>query len=140
MFPPSQSLLYNTHKLYRWHPTRPANAADREGIDHVVLAFAAANATATFQPKTPISTIRTEFPGAKIMIAIGGWGDTVGFTEATKTDAGIAKFASDVQTMLTNTGADGIGMSSFRFLLVSLSLYFLSAFLSLDSNMGSVWC
>ncbi|KAF2792970.1 carbohydrate-binding module family 18 protein [Melanomma pulvis-pyrius CBS 109.77] len=91
-----------------WHPTRPTNAADRTGIDHVVLAFAMANNTAAFQPKVPISTIRSEFPDAKVMIAIGGWGDTVGFSEATKTDAGIAKFASDVQTMLTNTGADGI--------------------------------
>jgi chitinase len=69
------------------------------------------------------------------MIAIGGWGDTVGFTEATKTDAGIAKFASDMQTMLKNTGADGIGMSSFTLVFVSLS-----SFLFLDSNMGPVWC
>jgi GH18 family chitinase len=133
VFLPSQSLRHSTHKLFRWHPTRPTNAADREGIDHVVLAFAAANATATFQPKTPISTIRTEFPNAKVMIAIGGWGDTVGFTEATKTDAGIAKFASDVQTMLTNTGADGIGMSGF----ISPPISF---FLFLDSNTGRVWC
>jgi chitinase len=129
VFLSSQSLRHSTHKPFRWHPTRPTNAADREGIDHVVLAFAAANATATFQPKTPISTIHTEFPNAKVMIAIGGWGDTVGFTEATKTDAGIAKFASDVQTMLTNTGADGIGMSGF----ISPSIPF---FLFLDSKMG----
>lgn len=70
-----------------------------------------ANGTATFQPKVPISTIRTEFPNAKVMIAIGGWGDTVGFGEASRTEAGISKFAQDVQTMLQNTGADGIGKS-----------------------------
>ncbi|KAF2714359.1 carbohydrate-binding module family 18 protein [Pleomassaria siparia CBS 279.74] len=96
------------HCSPRWHPTRPIKPEDRAGIDHVVLAFATANATASYSPVVPISTIRNEFPNAKVMIAIGGWGDTAGFTEATRTDSGIAKFASDVKTMLVNTGADGI--------------------------------
>lgn len=69
-----------------------------------------ANNTAAFRPKVPISTIRSEFPNAKVMIAIGGWGDTVGFSEATKSEAGITKFAQDVQSMLQNTGADGVGL------------------------------
>jgi chitinase len=47
------------------------------------------------------------------MIAVGGWGDTIGFSEATTSDSGIAKFAQDVQTMLKNTGADGVGQLSF---------------------------
>jgi GH18 family chitinase len=68
-----------------------------------------ANATAAFQPKVPISTIRSEFPNAKVMIAVGGWGDDIGFFEASKSDALIDKFAEDVATMLTNTGADGVG-------------------------------
>tara|TARA_R110002003_G_scaffold251_8_gene17814 strand:+ start:7328 stop:7681 length:354 start_codon:yes stop_codon:yes gene_type:complete len=70
-----------------------------------------ANATAAFQPKVPISTIRSEFPNAKVMIAVGGWGDDVGFFEVSKSDALIDKFAEDVATMLTNTGADGVGKS-----------------------------
>lgn len=95
----------------RWHPTRPTNPKDRAGIDHVVIAFAMANATASFQPKVPISTIRSEFPNAKLMIAVGGWGDDAGFLQASKTDAAITQFAADVGTMLTNTGADGVGES-----------------------------
>ncbi|KAI4622221.1 hypothetical protein J4E83_004961 [Alternaria metachromatica] len=91
-----------------WHPTRPDNPRDRAGIDHVILAFAPANATATFQPKVPIHTIRTEFPNAKVMIAVGGWGDTVGFCQATKSDASMLAFAADVATMLARTGADGV--------------------------------
>jgi chitinase len=71
-----------------------------------------ANSTATYQLKVPMSTIRSEFPNAKVMIAIGGWGDTVGFSAASETSASITKFASDVQTMLQNTGADGIGTYS----------------------------
>jgi chitinase len=56
--------------LDRWHPTRPTNAQDRAGIDHVILAFANANNTAGYQPKVPISTIRSEYPNAKVMIGM----------------------------------------------------------------------
>ena len=92
-----------------WHPARPTNPRDRAGIDHVILAFAPANATATFQPKVPVHTIRTEFPNAKVMIAVGGWGDTAGFCQATKSDASMLAFAADIATMLARTGADGVG-------------------------------
>lgn len=71
-----------------------------------------ANNTAAFQPKVPISTWRSEFPNAKIMIAVGGWGDTAGFGQAAKDEASIQKFAADIQTMLTNCGADGVGTSA----------------------------
>ncbi|KAL6710627.1 hypothetical protein ACN47E_008675 [Coniothyrium glycines] len=91
-----------------WHPTRPANPEDRAGIDHVILAFAMANATASFQPKVPISTIRSEYPSAKVMIAVGGWGDDIGFFQISQSDATIQQFANDVDSMLTNTGADGV--------------------------------
>jgi chitinase len=94
----------------RWHPTRPTNPADRAGIDHVVLSFAMANATALFKPKVPMSTIRSEFPNAKVMIAVGGWGDGIGFFQASQNDASITQFASSCATMLQNTGADGVGM------------------------------
>lgn len=68
-----------------------------------------ANATAVFQPKVPISTIRSEFPAAKVMIAVGGWGDDIGFQMIARSDATIQQFARDVATMIVNTGADGVG-------------------------------
>ncbi|KAF1829573.1 glycoside hydrolase [Decorospora gaudefroyi] len=67
-----------------------------------------ANATATFQPKVSVSTIRSEFPGSKVMIAVGGWGDDIGYFDVSRTDASIEAFANDIDTMLTNTGADGV--------------------------------
>ncbi|KAF2438998.1 carbohydrate-binding module family 18 protein [Karstenula rhodostoma CBS 690.94] len=91
-----------------WHPTRPTTAAARGAIDHVVLAFAMANNTAAFQPKVPISTWRSEYPNAKIMIAVGGWGDTIGFSQAAKDDATIQKFGTDIKSLLAATGADGV--------------------------------
>ncbi|KAL1604967.1 hypothetical protein SLS60_004508 [Paraconiothyrium brasiliense] len=91
-----------------WHPTRPTKAADRGAIDHVVVAFAMANNTAAFQSKTPLSTWRSEFPNSKIMIAVGGWGDTIGFSQAAKDDASIQKFGTDIASLLETTGADGV--------------------------------
>lgn len=44
------------------------------------------------------------------MIACGGWGDDIGFYQASKSDAAIKQFAADVAIMLKNTGADGVGM------------------------------
>jgi chitinase len=112
------STFPNMHSIYeptilRWHPTRPTNPQDRAGIDHVVLAFAMVNATAAFQPKVPVSTVKSEFPNAKVMIAVGGWGDDLGFMETSTTDATIRKFAADIAMMLTNTGADGVGELMF---------------------------
>jgi chitinase len=115
---PSRVLLM----MFRWHPTRPTNAADRAGIDHVVLAFAMANSTASFQPKVPISTIRSEFPNAKVMIAVGGWGDDIGFFQVSKTEASTTQFAADIATMLTNTGADGVG----KYWLTTISKFMLT--------------
>ncbi|KAF2867435.1 glycoside hydrolase superfamily, partial [Massariosphaeria phaeospora] len=91
-----------------WHPSLPTNEADRAGIDHVILAFAQANNTAAFLPKIDISTIRSNFTDAKVMIAVGGWGDTAGFTEATRTNDAINKLAKDISAMLTRVGADGV--------------------------------
>jgi chitinase len=73
-----------------------------------------ANSTATYQPKVPVSTIKSEFPNAKVMIAVGGWGDDIGFYQVSQTDATIKQFAVDVATMLTNTGADGVGKLALK--------------------------
>jgi chitinase len=72
------------------------------------MAFAKSNDTASYKPHVPIATIKQEYPQAKIMVAIGGWGDTSGFSAAAKSDAGITKFASDIKTMLDANGLDGV--------------------------------
>jgi chitinase len=68
-----------------------------------------ANATAAFQPKVSVATIQSEYPNAKVMIAVGGWGDDIGFFQGSQTDASMKQFANNIATMLTNTGADGVG-------------------------------
>ena len=82
-------------------------------ITHVALAFMQSK---TFnvdnQTEWPLFTtveaVRPKFsPGTAIMVAIGGWGDTQGFSVAAKTDESRKRFATNVKAMLDATGADG---------------------------------
>jgi GH18 family chitinase len=58
---------------------------------------------------TTVSDVRAKFKkGTKIMVAIGGWGDTEGFSEAAKSEEGRKLFASNVRAMVEFTGADGM--------------------------------
>jgi GH18 family chitinase len=57
---------------------------------------------------TTVEQVRPKFAnGAKIMIAIGGWGDTAGFSLAASTDSSRKRFARNVKAMIEHTGADG---------------------------------
>ncbi|TVY85628.1 Endochitinase, partial [Lachnellula willkommii] len=46
--------------------------------------------------------------GTKIMVAIGGWGDTAGFEEAARTEEGRVRWAGNVGRMVEESGADGV--------------------------------
>lgn len=84
-------------------------------ITHVALAFmtpAVFNqpdpATASFPLFTTVDAIRLKFAvGTKVMIAIGGWGDTQGFSVGAATDQSRKLFAQNIKQMVANTGADG---------------------------------
>jgi GH18 family chitinase len=57
---------------------------------------------------TTVDAARSQFAeGTKVMIAIGGWGDTEGFSEAAKSAEGKRLFARNVKAMIEFTGADG---------------------------------
>jgi GH18 family chitinase len=58
---------------------------------------------------TTVSEVRAKFKeGTKVMVAIGGWGDTGGFEEAARTERGRRRFAGNVGRMVERTGADGM--------------------------------
>jgi GH18 family chitinase len=58
---------------------------------------------------TTVDEIRPKFAdGTIIQVAIGGWGDTDGFSTAAKTEESRKLFASNVKAMLHATGADGM--------------------------------
>ncbi|KAF2108101.1 glycoside hydrolase superfamily [Lophiotrema nucula] len=83
-------------------------------ITHVVLAFMQ---SATFNQPDPsswplfttVEDTRSRFAkGTVVMVAIGGWGDTAGFSEAAKSDGSRRLFAKNVKAMIDHTGADGV--------------------------------
>lgn len=55
-----------------------------------------------------VGTTRSQFrDGVKVLIAIGGWGDTAGFSTAAATREGRQRWAANVAAMVEDTGADG---------------------------------
>lgn len=58
---------------------------------------------------TSVNSVRANFTdGTKILIAIGGWGDSIGFSVAALTTETRKTFAQNVARMVTATDADGI--------------------------------
>lgn len=56
-----------------------------------------------------VDDVRALFrPNTKVMVAIGGWGDTEGFTAAARDEASRQLFAGNVAKMVEATGADGV--------------------------------
>lgn len=57
---------------------------------------------------TTVEKVRSQLaPGTKVMVAIGGWGDTEGFSEAVRTKEARKIFARNVGRMVEAVGADG---------------------------------
>lgn len=86
-------------------------------ITHVVLAFMRSSVfnDARPDPDWPlfmsVSETRSRLrPGTKVMVAIGGWGDTDGFDAAARTEETRRRFAQNVAAMVRDTGADGIDL------------------------------
>ncbi|KAI9744507.1 MAG: hypothetical protein M1818_002036 [Claussenomyces sp. TS43310] len=85
-------------------------------ITHVLLAFMRSESfnipNATDWPLfTSVAHVRAQFPaGTAVMVAIGGWGDTEGFSTAAKSRRSRQRFAENVRAMVDATGADGIDL------------------------------
>jgi hypothetical protein len=109
-----QTSVQSLIRRHRQHPVIPDDVSLRAPITHVALAFMNSD---TFNRKErsslwpifmSVEEARSRFePGTKIMVAIGGWGDTSGFGTAARTDQTRARFARNVADMVQDTGADG---------------------------------
>jgi chitinase len=67
------------------------------------------NPAGNFTPFESVAHMRTRFGnGTKILIAIGGWGDTSGFSLGASNDTTRALYAKNVAAMLDSVGADGV--------------------------------
>lgn len=89
-------------------------------VTHVALAFMRSEMFNLEGPTdwplfTTVVTVRSQFgQGTSIMIAVGGWGDTDGFSKAAATDDSRKLFATNIKKMLEDTGADGKSIELHR--------------------------
>ncbi|KAI1324674.1 glycoside hydrolase family 18 protein [Xylariaceae sp. FL0255] len=107
--------MRNIMYLTGQHPVIPELSLS-EPITHVALAFMSSHIfnrqddSGTSWPLfMTVDEARSQFkPETKIMVAIGGWGDTAGFDQAARTEESRARFARNVKAMVKHTGADGV--------------------------------
>ncbi|KAF9889859.1 hypothetical protein FE257_006949 [Aspergillus nanangensis] len=100
----AQSALSMRFVMYidEYHTVDLPDASQTEGISHAVMAFAKTTLFTGEQPKKyepfePVDTMRKRFsPDTKLMVAIGGWGDTAGFSEGAKDEASRKRYAKNV--------------------------------------------
>ncbi|KAI1314031.1 glycoside hydrolase family 18 protein [Xylaria venustula] len=115
MITTSATTMRNIMYLTGQHPIIPDDASLRAPITHVALAFMNSNIFNNEQRSSSwpifmsVEETRSKFElGTKIMVAIGGWGDTSGFDTAARTEESRARFARNVASMVRDTGADGV--------------------------------
>jgi GH18 family chitinase len=62
----------------------------------------------------PVDEVRSLFDdGAKVCMAIGGWGDTAGFSEGAKTDKSRKWYAKNIADTLDRLGYDCVGKRTY---------------------------
>lgn len=89
-------------------------------ITHVILAFLRSEVfhsdelptdAATYPLFMSVADVRAHFePDTKVMVAVGGWGDSQGFEAAAANDESRKRWAGQVKNMVDLTGADGVDM------------------------------
>ncbi|KAI1378179.1 carbohydrate-binding module family 18 protein [Hypoxylon crocopeplum] len=109
---PSVAPLRNVVYFDQYHATTLPGKAMTTGITHVIMAFAnsslfAAETAGTYEPFMPVSDVRAMFDnGTQVGIAIGGWGDTAGFTSGAKSETSRKIYGQNVAKMATAAGFD----------------------------------
>ena len=98
----------------QWHTAMPSRA-NTAGITHVILAFAPSTVFNSdppgwYAPFVSPSSVRPLFDaGTQVCMAVGGWGDTAGFSVGQRTDASRKTFAKAVASVMKAHGYDCVG-------------------------------
>lgn len=108
---PIRCIMYLTGQ----HNVVPSNKSLRDHITHVALAFMRSDVFNSedehpdFPLFTSVTQVRNQFnPGTKIMVAVGGWGDSQGFETACRDEASRSRWCGNVRKMIDGAGADGV--------------------------------
>lgn len=80
------------------------------GVNYVITAFAPSTtftSSSSYTPFMALDQVRALFqPGTKVCMAIGGWGDTAGFTTGAASDESRKKYAANVAAAVQSLGYD----------------------------------
>lgn len=99
----------------RQHDVIPEDKRLREEISHVIIAFMRSELFNVEPPPsdyplfTSVEEVREKFPATtKVLVAIGGWGNSMGFEDAARDAASRSRWSTNVKHMVETTGADGV--------------------------------
>ncbi|KAK9770413.1 putative chitinase [Seiridium cardinale] len=104
--------LRNLIYFDQYHTTSLPSRNVTSGITHVVMAFANSSlfigeTAGEYTPFMEVSDVRAMFDdGTQVGIALGGWGDTAGFSEGAKDEESRKTFAQNVAAMAESQGFD----------------------------------
>ncbi|POR39076.1 Endochitinase B [Tolypocladium paradoxum] len=94
----------------QWHKATLPGKDITAGVNYVITAFAPSTtftSGSSYTPFMPVDQVRALFDqGTKVCMAIGGWGDTAGFSAGSATDATRKAYAKNVAAALTTLGYD----------------------------------
>ena len=111
---PDCNILTPSSKEHRYHVAELPNNTVTAGIDTVIMAFANSSLFTTspggnYTPFESVKKMRARFDdGTKVMVAIGGWGDTAGFSAGAVSNSSRSLYAQNVAAMVNNLGLDGV--------------------------------
>ncbi|KAL1892305.1 hypothetical protein Cpir12675_004591 [Ceratocystis pirilliformis] len=100
----------------QYHTTVLPEKAMTAGITHVITAFANSSLFTTdpvgeYVPFMELSKIRAMFDeNVKLSMAVGGWGDNVGFRQGARSAESRALFAKNIADTVERLGYDGVDM------------------------------
>ncbi|OLN96134.1 Chitinase 1-like protein 1 [Colletotrichum chlorophyti] len=98
----------------QYHPSGIPDKSIVSEVTHVITAFAnsslfASEPAGEYKPFRPLDEIRSLFKnGTKVCMAIGGWGDTAGFSAGASTNEKRNKYAKNVVNAAVKLGYDCI--------------------------------
>ncbi|KOS19894.1 Chitinase A1 [Escovopsis weberi] len=94
----------------QWHKDVLPDKTLTAGVTHVITAFAGTtlfNSGEQYTPFMPLEQVRALFdPDVKVCMAIGGWGDTAGFSAGAATNETRQTYAKNIAATLDRLGYD----------------------------------
>ncbi|OJJ34114.1 hypothetical protein ASPWEDRAFT_157635 [Aspergillus wentii DTO 134E9] len=98
----------------QYHTTFLPKNDQTSDISHAIMAFAEStlfnsSSPRPYKPFEPVSTFKQRFGAdTKVMVAIGGWGGSEGFSIGARDEKTRAQYAKNIASMIKTHGFDGV--------------------------------